>query len=54
MKFAVSTDAPTQKKVLLSMEEKMQDSEFLGDTQLLLRNGENYDLQKVFLFSEKN
>jgi len=30
------------------MEIKMQDSEFLGDTQLLLRDGENYDPQKAY------
>jgi hypothetical protein len=33
---------------LLNMETKMQDAEFLGDTQLLLRNGENYDPQKAY------
>jgi hypothetical protein len=30
------------------MEAKMQDSEFLGDTKQLLRNGESYDSQKAY------
>jgi len=48
MNFVVGTNAPTQKEFLLNMEEKMQDDEFLGDTQLLLRNGEAYDPQKAY------
>lgn len=47
MNFVVSAP-PTQKEFLLNMETKMQDAEFLGDTQLLLRNGENYDPQKAY------
>jgi hypothetical protein len=39
---------PTQKEFLLNMEEKMLDTEFLGDIQLLLRNGEAYDPQKAW------
>ena len=47
MNFVVSSP-PTQKEFLLNMETKMQDAEFLGDTQLLLRNGESYDPQKAY------
>jgi len=48
MNFVVGSNAPTQKEFLLNMEEKMQDAEFLGDTQLLLRNGGAYDSQKAY------
>ena len=48
MSFVVGTNAPTQKEFLLNMEEKMLDSEFLGDTQLLLRNGEAYNPQEAY------
>jgi predicted nucleotidyltransferase component of viral defense system len=48
MKFVVGTNAPTQKEFLLNMEEKMVDTEFLGDTQLLLRNGEAYNPRKAY------
>jgi len=48
MNFVVGSNAPTQKELLLNMEEKMQDAEFLGDTQLLLRNGGAYDSQKAY------
>jgi len=48
MKFVVGSNAPTQKEFLLNMEAKMQDSEFLGDTKQLLRNGESYDSQKAY------
>lgn len=47
MLFVVSAP-PTQKEFILNMETKMQDSEFLSDTQLLLRNGENYNPQKAY------
>lgn len=47
MNFVVAAP-PTQKEFLLNMETKMQDAEFLGDTQLLLRNGENYDPKKAY------
>lgn len=47
MNFVVSAP-PTQKEFLLNMETKMQDADFLGDTQLLLRNGESYDPQKAY------
>lgn len=48
MNFVVGNNAPTQKEFLLNMEEKMKDNEFLGDTQLLLRNGEAYDPQEAY------
>ena len=48
MNFVVGTNVPTQKEFLLNMEEKMLDTEFLGDTQLLLRNGETYNPQKAY------
>lgn len=48
MNFVVGTHAPTQKEFLLNMEEKMVDAEFLGDTQLLLRNGEAYNPQEAY------
>lgn len=44
---------PTQKEFLLNMEEKMQDNEFLGDTQLLLRNGEAYNPQEAYELVKK-
>ena len=48
MYFVVGSNLPTQKEFLLNMEEKMLDTEFIGDTQLLLRNGEAYDPQKAY------
>ena len=48
MKFVVGINAPTKKEFLLNMEAKMQDTEFLGDTKQLLRNGESYDSQKAY------
>jgi len=48
MRFVVGDNAPTQKEFLLNMEEKMQDNEFLGDIQLLLRNGGNYNPQEAY------
>lgn len=39
---------PAQKEFLLNMELKMQDEEFLGDTSMLLRGGEEYDPQKAY------
>lgn len=47
MNFVVGNNLPTQKEFILNMEEKMLDSEFLGDTQLLLRNGKAYDPQEA-------
>jgi predicted nucleotidyltransferase component of viral defense system len=48
MNFVVGSNAPTQKEFLLNMEEKMLDTEFMGDTQLLIRNGEAYDSQIAY------
>jgi predicted nucleotidyltransferase component of viral defense system len=39
---------PAQKEFLLNMELKMQDEEFLGDTSMLLRGGEEYEPQKAY------
>jgi predicted nucleotidyltransferase component of viral defense system len=47
MEFVVGKP-PTQKEFLLNMELKMQDEEFLGDTNMLLRQGELYDPQKAY------
>lgn len=48
MNVVVGNNAPSQKEFLLNMEEKMRDDEFLGDTQLILRNGEAYTPQKAY------
>lgn len=48
MNFVVGSNTPTQKEFLLNMEEKMQDHEFLGDTQLLLSNGEAYNPHEAY------
>jgi predicted nucleotidyltransferase component of viral defense system len=48
MNFVVGSNIPSQKEFLLNMEEKMLDTEFLGDTQLLLRNGETYNPQVAY------
>ncbi len=47
MEFAVRKP-PSQKEYLLNMELKMQDEEFLGDTNMLLRQGELYDPQEAY------
>lgn len=39
---------PTQKQFLLNMEEKIMDSEFLGDTKALLRPEAEYDAVKAY------
>ena len=39
---------PTYKEFILNMEDKMQDEEFLGDTQGLLRFGETYNPQDAY------
>jgi predicted nucleotidyltransferase component of viral defense system len=39
---------PTQKEYLLNMELKLQDEEFLGDTEMLLRPDENYNPQEAW------
>jgi len=48
MNFVVGSNAPTQKEFLLNMEAKILDDEFLGDTQLLLRNGEDYNQHEAY------
>lgn len=50
MSFVVGANAPTQKEFLLNMEEKMQDSEFLGDISALLRreSQNSYDAQEAY------
>lgn len=53
MNFVVSAP-PTQKEFLLNMEAKMQDEEFLGDTMMLLRNGESYNPQEAFELVKAN
>jgi len=42
MNFTVDKP-PTIKEYLQNVESKIQDDEFLGDTRLLLRPGEQYD-----------
>ena len=42
MRFVVS-QPPTHKQYILNMEEKMQDPDFLGDTQLLIRPEMSFD-----------
>ena len=39
---------PTKKEYLLNMEQKVQDIEFLGDIEMLLRPNENYNPQKAW------
>ena len=39
---------PTYKEFIINMEDKMQDEEFLGDTQQLLRPDENFNPQKGY------
>lgn len=39
---------PTKKEFLINMEEKIQDTDFLGDTSQLLRFDENYDPIKAY------
>ncbi len=50
MNFVVGSNAPTQKEFLLNMEEKMLDTEFLGDITGLLRRDSNdiYDPQEAY------
>lgn len=47
MNFSVA-NPPTQRKYLLNLEAKMQDSEFLGDTTALLRPDLSYDPQTAY------
>lgn len=47
MEFVVD-NPPSQKEFLQNMEIKMQDDEFLGDTELLLRPDENFHPQEAY------
>jgi len=44
----VVDNPPTQKEYLLNMEQKIEDEEFLGDTEMLLRPNENYNPQEAW------
>lgn len=47
MEFVVE-HIPTYKEFIINIEDKMQDEEFLGDTQQLLRQGENFNPQEGY------
>lgn len=47
MEFVVD-NPPSKKEFLQNMEIKMQDDEFLGDTELLLRSEENFNPQEAY------
>ncbi|MCK9255673.1 MAG: nucleotidyl transferase AbiEii/AbiGii toxin family protein [Bacteroidales bacterium] len=49
----VVDNPPTQKEYLLNMEIKLQDEEFLGDTEMLLRPDENYNPQQAWELVKK-
>lgn len=42
------TQPPTRKQFILNMEEKLQDPEFMGDTNLLLRPESKFDLMSAY------
>ena len=44
----VVDNPPTQKEYLLNMEQKIEDEEFLGDIEMLLRPNENYNPQEAW------
>ena len=44
----VVDNPPTQKEYLLNMEQKIEDREFLGDIEMILRPNENYNLQEAW------
>lgn len=48
MDFSVK-NPPTAKEYILNLESKMNDDEFLGDTNLLLRPNEKYNPEKAFI-----
>lgn len=52
MDFVVD-NPPSQKEFIQNMEIKMQDDDFLGDTELLLRPDEKFDPQKAYELIEK-
>lgn len=45
--FSVS-QPPTRKQFTLNMEEKMTDAEFLGDTAMLLRPGQDFNIEEAY------
>ena len=47
MAFSVGK-APTQKEYLLNMEQKIEDDEFLGDMEMLLRPDEKYNAAEAW------
>jgi len=49
----VVDNPPTQKEYLLNMEQKIEDIEFLGDIEMLLRPNENYNPQKAWELVKK-
>jgi predicted nucleotidyltransferase component of viral defense system len=46
----VVDNPPTQKEYLLNMEQKIEDEEFLGDTEMLLRPDEKYNPVEAWAF----
>ena len=44
----VVDNPPSQKEYLLNMEQKIEDAEFLGDIEMLLRPDKNYNPQKAW------
>ena len=49
----VVDNPPTQKEYLLNMEQKIEDREFLGDIEMLLRPDENYNPQEAWELVKK-
>lgn len=52
MKFSVEKP-PSKKEFILNLDEKMLDSEFIGDTKALLRREETYDIIEAYLNVKK-
>lgn len=53
MEFVVALP-PTHKQFILNMEEKMQDPDFIGDSQLLLRPEISFNPNKAYQFVKEN
>ena len=49
MKFDVE-HPPTQKIFIANMEEKMKDKDFIGDINVILRSGVEYDNEEAYDF----
>ena len=49
----VVENPPTQKEYLLNMEQKIEDTEFLGDIEMLLRPNEIYNPQEAWELVKK-